>query len=71
MDHLKGQLGDHQIDDARKDFALVNWRGRRYDTFIINGGLNMESRQTSEVMRLAVDENNIEAARECSHEEYM
>ena len=31
----------------------------------------MGSRQTSEVMRLAVDENNVEAARECFHEEYM
>ena len=31
----------------------------------------MGSRQTSEVMRLAVDEKNIEAARECFHEEYM
>ena len=31
----------------------------------------MGSSQTSEVMRLAVDENNIEAARECFHEKYM
>ena len=31
----------------------------------------MGSFQTSEVMQLAVGQNNVEAARECFHEKYM
>mgnify|MGYP001158516903 FL=1 len=71
MHRLIGQDRDHQHHDAWKDFVFVNYRGRHYKPFRVNGGFKMGSRQTSEVMRLAVDENNVKAARECFHEEYM